>query len=254
MPDASPTTRFDDLADVYDRLIDWPRRLAREAPFFHFWFESIGARRVLDLGCGTGHHAAMFHSWGMEVVGADVSATMLARCRQHHGEGERLRWVERSFLQPLQVEKPFDAVVCVGNSLALVEDGEALTYALGSMATAMRPGGLGIIQVLNLRSLARGPIHWQKVLCSGHSGAPTILLKGVHRCGDRGYVSVVELTMGADGLTKRTHSADFLDVSQAKVTGAIRALGGEVAGVWGGYGQEPFEEAVSSDLVFVWRR
>ena len=65
---------FQDLTDVYEAMIDWPKRLAREEPFYRRWFERCGARSVLDVACGTGHHGAMFHRWGLRVEGADLSA------------------------------------------------------------------------------------------------------------------------------------------------------------------------------------
>ena len=54
---------FADLTDVYEAMVDWPKRLANEEPFYRRLFARIGARRVLDAACGTGHHASMFHAW-----------------------------------------------------------------------------------------------------------------------------------------------------------------------------------------------
>jgi ubiquinone/menaquinone biosynthesis C-methylase UbiE len=48
-------------------MIDWPKRLANESPFFHHLFDQSNVRRVADVACGTGRHADMFRSWGLEV-------------------------------------------------------------------------------------------------------------------------------------------------------------------------------------------
>jgi trans-aconitate methyltransferase len=40
--------------------------------------------RVLDLGCGTGRHAALLADDGFEVVGIDLDEAMLARARAQH--------------------------------------------------------------------------------------------------------------------------------------------------------------------------
>ncbi|NUP99346.1 MAG: class I SAM-dependent methyltransferase, partial [Armatimonadetes bacterium] len=45
---------YDDLADLYDRFIGWPARLARELPPLLAWLGE--ARRVADVACGTGQH------------------------------------------------------------------------------------------------------------------------------------------------------------------------------------------------------
>jgi hypothetical protein len=58
---------FDDLTDLYEAMIDWPKRSANEAPFFRRLCEHSIVRRVADVACGTGRHADMFRSWGLEV-------------------------------------------------------------------------------------------------------------------------------------------------------------------------------------------
>lgn len=110
---------FDAFADIYEKMIDWPKRLAHEGAFYRRWFEWASVQSVLDVACGSGHHAAMFHSWGLEVEGADLSNPMIDRARSNFGQPPGLHWVVRGFEQPLETEKLFDAAVCVGNSLPL---------------------------------------------------------------------------------------------------------------------------------------
>ena len=71
--------KFDDLTDVYEAMIDWPKRLAHEEPFYRRLFARIGVRSVIDVACGTGRHAALFRSWNLRVEAADVSAGMIDR-------------------------------------------------------------------------------------------------------------------------------------------------------------------------------
>jgi ubiquinone/menaquinone biosynthesis C-methylase UbiE len=98
---------FDDLADIYETTIDWTRRLGNEEAFYRELFDRVGARIVLDAACGTGHHAAMFCSWGMRVEGADISEAMIRRCRQRYGESGDLRWVVRGFDEPIAPPEGF---------------------------------------------------------------------------------------------------------------------------------------------------
>lgn len=110
---------FDNLIDFYEAMIDWPKRLANEEPFYRHWFDKTGVRRVVDVACGTGRHVAMFQQWGLCVEGSDLSQPMIAYARSHHGESDRLRFVVRSFDQPIEPPESFDAAICMGNSLAL---------------------------------------------------------------------------------------------------------------------------------------
>ena len=77
LPSQVPMEVFDDLTDVYEAMIDWPKRLANEGPFYRRCFERVGVRCVADVACGTGHHAAMFHSWNLRVEGSDLSPRMI---------------------------------------------------------------------------------------------------------------------------------------------------------------------------------
>jgi 2-polyprenyl-3-methyl-5-hydroxy-6-metoxy-1,4-benzoquinol methylase len=72
------------LARIYDvwegERIDLPNYLAIVA--------ELGARSVLDVGCGTGNWASMLAERGFEVVGLDPAAASLDVAR--HGPPSRL--------------------------------------------------------------------------------------------------------------------------------------------------------------------
>jgi ubiquinone/menaquinone biosynthesis C-methylase UbiE len=76
----SQTDHFDAVASRYDRL-----RAPREVTPVHELLAREGdlaGRRVLDVGCGTGAHAAIFaERFGCEVAGLDASAGMLREAR-----------------------------------------------------------------------------------------------------------------------------------------------------------------------------
>lgn len=241
-------------AQWYDALIDWQRRLAHETPFYQRLFQQVGVRRVLDVACGTGHHAALFHSWGLEVEGADISPAMLARCRSLHGEAEKLRWVERSFEQPAEPGGTFDAVICVGNSLAVAADQAAVGRVVANMLAALRPGGVCVIQVLNLWRLPEGPVTWQKCKRVRIDGSDRILLKGVHRVGRRGFVEIAELKLGDQELESDFSRATLLSFEAEDFAEAVQTGGGRYPQFFGGYQDEPYDRSASQDLIVVARR
>lgn len=244
---------FDEFVDTYDLLIDWPKRLANEGPFFKSLFAEACVQRVLDVGCGTGHHAAMFHRWGLAVEGADVSPAMIARCRQRFGEDQRLRWTERSFEAPCDSSGEYDAVVCLGNSLALAADMGAIQRAVRSMIATLRPGGLGVLQVLNLWRVREGPTIWQK--CVEHTSGEErrVLLKGLHRVGVRGYIDLIDLRMTPGAMTKRFDSPSFMGIESESLIAAIRSGGGRLERLCGSYQAEPYDREQSVDLICVLR-
>jgi len=259
---------FDHLTDIYDAMIDWPKRLAAEEPFYRQWFQQAGVRRVLDAACGTGRHAAMFNRWGLDVEGADLSPAMIEQARNTFGDPPGLRWKVRGFDQPVADPGSWDAVVCVGNSLALAPDRETVRRAIHEMMAALRPGGLLLVQVLNLWRLADGPCLWQKCLrtkmYSSRSAVmhnlttereeygEVLILKGVHRSGDRGFVELVVADPNGGPLLAH-ESPVFLGLEMGELESAARVAGATDVQFFGGYTGQPYERKSSVDLVMVGR-
>lgn len=244
-----PEPVFDELAEVYEAMIHWPKRLANEGPFFRQLFEQYGVRRVADVACGTGQHAAMFHSWGLEVQGSDLSPEMIARARAALGEPPGLRWVVQGFDQPAGPADSFDGVICVGNSLALAPNVAAADAALACMFAAARPGGLIIVHVLNLWKLPDGPCVWQKALNVDLAEGRTLVLKGVHRCGEKGYVELVLMRQGEDAPSWQSHSAPFLGMAREHLEATARAHHAAEVSFFGNHQRQPYDAGRSTDLI-----
>ncbi|MCA9263067.1 MAG: class I SAM-dependent methyltransferase [Planctomycetales bacterium] len=241
---------FDDKTEIYETLIDWEKRLANEAPFYRDWFDRVRARRVLDVACGTGRHAAMFHSWGLHLEAADLSPGMLRCGRERFGEHVHLRWVERGFDQPVENDEPFDVALCVGNSLALAPDMAVVERAVAEMLAAVRSGGIVVIHVLNLWHLPDGPCHWQKCKHAHLGGEDVTIVKGVHRSGSRGYVDLV-VASREHSAEMQTQSVPFLGIELDELKGISRRAGATDVHSFGNYRQVPYDRANSEDLIFI---
>jgi SAM-dependent methyltransferase len=241
---------FSDLTGVYDAMIDWPKRLANEEPFYRRLFQRVGVRSVLDAACGTGWHAAMFHSWKLRVEGADLSEGMIQRARARFGETKRLRWVVRGFHQPVAPAEPFDAVLCIGNSLALLPDLATVGHAIREMLFAVREGGVLVVHVLNLWRLAEGPCVWQKCKRATLLQGEMLILKGVHRCGSQGFVDLV-LAGFPNGSLMHSESVPFVGIEQADLEPMARDAGAARVEFFGGYQDQPYDREKSVDLLMV---
>ncbi|MCS7304678.1 MAG: class I SAM-dependent methyltransferase [Thermoguttaceae bacterium] len=281
---------FHQWVDVYDLLVDWQRRLEREGPLFQRLFEQTGVRRVLDVACGPGYHAALFHRWGLEVEGADVSEAMIQRAIALHGQMPGLRWTVRAFQEPVPEPGYFDAAICIGNSLALAGDKTTAAEAVRQMMRAVRPGGLVVIQVLNLVALPEGQLLWQKCLAACIGGQPKLILKGLHRVGNRALVELllVDLSRGdraafetsdqtlsqseggraipASDLSALFHpdhgtplrwqaqTEQLLGFLSEELQQMARQAGADQMIVYGGYPEQPYHALTSQDLILVaWR-
>lgn len=154
----APERRDVEPASDYDQMVDWDRRLAREAPFFRDVFARFGVERVIDVGCGSAKHAIMFRQWGHEVVGVDPSESMLAQARENaSAAGVSTTLVEGGFgeLERL-VGTGYDAVLTLGNGLPHVDGVAGLHATLTDFAAVLRPGGLVVLHLLNHARLIDG--------------------------------------------------------------------------------------------------
>jgi len=244
-------TVFEQHPELYDSLTDWPKRLSNEAPFLRSLFDRVQARRVLDVACGTGHHAAMFGQWGLEVLGVDLSPQMIDFCRRQHGQSQTLRWAVGSFEQPLAEPESFDAVICVGNSLALAADQAAATQAVGQMLWAVRCGGLCVVQVVNLWSLPDGPCRWQKFKRVRLAGRDHLLIKGIHRSGNTGWVEFLAVPLDDQVAVPEFQAVRFLGLEVEALRAAAERAGASDLRFWGDYHFGPYEAYASPDLIMV---
>jgi SAM-dependent methyltransferase len=242
---------FDDLTDLYEAMIDWPKRLANEAPFFRRLFEQSKVARVADVACGTGRHADMFRSWGLEVHGSDISPSMIQRAKEAFGESEQLCWKVQGFEHPVGPPGFFDAVVCIGNSLALAPDATTAAQALCHMLQGLRPGGLAIVHVLNLWKLPQGPCVWQKIINTALAQGESLILKGVHRCSDRGYVELVVISNGKDGSPIRSRAVPFLGLKSKELEATARENGAVDVTFFGNHQNQPYDGGNSTDMIMV---
>ncbi|GGJ45032.1 class I SAM-dependent methyltransferase [Streptomyces brasiliensis] len=122
------------LAAIYDPLdpdrgdLDGYIRMAEE----------FGARRVLDIGCGTGVFALLLADRGIEVVGVDPAQASVDVARGKPGSG-RVRWIcgDATALPPLRV----DLATMTANVAQAIADPRTWRKTLRGVYEALRPGG-----------------------------------------------------------------------------------------------------------------
>ena len=138
----------------WDELINWERRRRSANGFFEQSLSDVGARKVLDIACGTGYHTVSLSLSGFDVTGSDGSARMLEKAKENanaHGVGHiRFReseWagLSRSFPGGHQ----FDAIICLGNSFTHLFEEEERIKALKEIHSLLNPGGIAIIDQRN---------------------------------------------------------------------------------------------------------
>ncbi len=100
--------------------------------------DELGARRVLDVGCGTGTFALLLAERGLEVTGVDPAGASLDVARAKPG-AERVRWIhgDATALPPLAV----DLATMTANVAQAIVDPADWDGTLRGVHDALRPGG-----------------------------------------------------------------------------------------------------------------
>jgi SAM-dependent methyltransferase len=103
------------------------------------------AARLLDIGCGRGQFLKTAQEHGYEAYGIDVSGRAVGYAREHFG----VRCDVRSLEEVSASTERFDLVTL----WHVLEHFVRPLEALGQVRRILRPGGLCVIEVPNLRSL-----------------------------------------------------------------------------------------------------
>ena len=128
------------LAAIYD-LVEGDRR---DLDHYLAIAAELGARSLLDVGCGTGTLACRAALAGMDVTGVDPAGASLDVARAKPG-AERVRWRhgDATGLPELQV----DLATMTANVAHVFLTGEDWAATLRGVHAALRPGGHLVFEV-----------------------------------------------------------------------------------------------------------
>ena len=142
-------TVFREYARYYD-LLYRDKDYAAEARFVCDLLRqhAPGTHLILDLGCGTGAHAALVAAQGYFVHGIDISPAMLERARQRYAE---LPFEQASKLlfslgdiRTIRLNSEFDAVISLFHAVNYQTTNEDLQATLATVRAHLKPGGVFI--------------------------------------------------------------------------------------------------------------
>lgn len=234
---------------MYDGMVNWAARRKREMPFYQRVFPAGG--RVLDVACGTGHHAIWLAQVGFRVEGCDLSEEMLGLARRHAADAG----VEVDFfpadMTALQSNRgPYDAILCVGNALSILDRPDALRAFFQGAERLLAPGGRLLFQVLNDGRLLAEPRRIEPVRAGSVDGREVLFLKmfdfthGAHA----GRVELAVMWRDDDGWKSEVNSTRMTAWS----THDMEAAAAPLRLTWfGDHAGKPFDAIASVDRIGV---
>lgn len=96
---------------------------------------------LLDVACGTGGHLALLRQW-YDLEGLDLDAGMLVIARQRCPDVV----FHQADMADFELERQYDAIVCLFSSIGYVKTLERLHQTLQTMTRHLHPGGVVIIE------------------------------------------------------------------------------------------------------------
>ena len=145
-------------------LIDIQNNTAQEVKFLMEVLKLKRGTRLLDIGCGYGRHVIPFSERGIDVVGCDLSAFMLKETVRRialkaRGNGKRFDVLRASMKRGpklvqcdnrrLPFHHTFDCACNMFNSFGYCKEERDNYRILESIAQALKPGGLFLIDLIN---------------------------------------------------------------------------------------------------------
>lgn len=92
---------------------------------------------LLDVGCGSGHHARLLVERGLRVSVVDLSPEMVALARPHVDDAQV------ASLETLALGRTFERVICLG----VLDYAEDLALCFGRLVAHLAPGGRLVVAV-----------------------------------------------------------------------------------------------------------
>jgi len=136
---------FSETAAFYDLIYGKFKDFRKEAEQVAGLLKDVapGARDLLDLGCGTGRHAATLQrEYGYEIDGIDLEPTFVDLARERCPQGR----FQVGDMADFDMGRSYDAVICLFSSIGYVKTGERLASTARAIFRHLVPGGVALIE------------------------------------------------------------------------------------------------------------
>jgi SAM-dependent methyltransferase len=143
---SDPSRPYQATAEWYDAIYDargrdCHREITRIAPLWAGDGRTSAARRILDVGCGTGAHFEALAAHG-SITGVDRSEAMLVLARRRG----IARTVEQGELESLSLGRRFDLIVSLFGAFGYLPDRPTLGQAMSRLARHLDSKGMILIE------------------------------------------------------------------------------------------------------------
>jgi SAM-dependent methyltransferase len=181
-------TAFEQYAPYYDLLYE-DKDYAAETSFVEQQLRRHGAAlgSLLDLGCGTGVHAAEFARNGWRVAGIDLSQDMIRRAEARLSKTPGDVKFRQGNVCEAGPERDFDAVVSLFHVASYLTSPDQLRGMFVTANAALKPGGIFLFDYwygeavlaqgveTRVKEVERAPLRVTRIARSDHDKAAAVV-------------------------------------------------------------------------------
>jgi ubiquinone/menaquinone biosynthesis C-methylase UbiE len=126
-----------------------------DVKFLDDLFKEHRCRSIIDVGCGTGNHALRLSKLGYEVVGVDISPTML-RIAKEKGKEAKVRFIQgdmKKLEKIIPENRRFDAAICLGQAFSSMITNMDVHAFFHGIHKILRKNGLFVFGARNTKMI-----------------------------------------------------------------------------------------------------
>ena len=199
---------------------------------------------ILDLGCGAGRHSRHLAAKGFDVTGLDLSAESIRQARQ--SEHAHLRFLRQDMRLPVR-GSTFDCVFSLFTSFGYFDDPGDDVTVLHNVAAALRPGGVLVLDYLNVVKAAAHLVPRETLERGG-------VVYRLSRWSDRSHIFKRIVIDEGTGRPPVTYVERVAKLTRADFAFMLSVCGMALEDAFGDYTLAPFDAAASPRLILIARK
>jgi len=243
------TVFYDLLAEHYDELTDAPARSKAAQGFVAEFLKRYPCKSALDVACGTGVYTLPLAKAGVAATGSDLSQSMLDRAAQAASDaGLSIPFVQAPMQELSQrVTGPFEAILCMGNSLPHLIGDADLDAAMRAFVALLSPGGVLAIQLLNYTRVLKD----RERVVGVDRHEPRVYVRFYDFLENLVRFNVLEMDLSGKEVTHTLHETTLRPLQSSELQGLMTRHGLHDIELFGSGKFEPFDPNKSQTLLVV---
>ena len=139
---------YENFSEVYDTFMadtPYPQWVQYIQDIWHKY--NVNPKLVAELGCGTGNITEIFSTKGYDMIGIDISESMLSKAKQKAAEQNKNILYLNQDMREFELYGTVDSIICLCDSINYLTEEEDLFKVFKLVNNYLEPGGFFIFDL-----------------------------------------------------------------------------------------------------------